>query len=209
MKQLIMALVLFAAVPVLADSFQAGIEELTFDTGNNSAGVTIFIHGVSDGHPNHKFFFADATSVNVLSLTCANLGCSGFNATVAISGLTMSNVLLANGQFFSTVYVDGTLTLAAKFVPSLPFELGQITGMFQACFDPACKTPLFSFFTDTTGMTFLNINNDAGALTLTGGSFATPEPTSVALFGTGCLFLVGIAWESCKRKAVSARLAAS
>lgn len=209
MKKLIMALVLFTAIPVLADSFQAGVVGLTFDTGNNSAGVTIFIHGVSDGHPNHKFFFADATNVDVLSLTCANLGCSGFNATVAISGLTMSNVLLANGQHFSTLYVDGTLNLAAKFVPSLPFELGQITGTFQACFDPACSDVIFSFFTNTTGMTFLNVSNNGGVLTLNGGSFATPEPTSVALFGTGCLFLIGIAWESCKRKAASARFTAS
>jgi hypothetical protein len=200
MKRLILALILFAAVPVFADSFQAGIEALNFDTGNNSAAVTIFIHGVSDGHPHHKFFFADATKVDVLSLTCAT-GCTGFNATVAISGLTMSNVLLANGQFFSKVYVDGTLTLAATFVPSLPFELGQITGTFQACFDPACNDPLFSFFTNTTGMTVLNINNNGGTLTLTGGSFATPEPTTVALLGTGCLFLFGIATQKCKRKA--------
>jgi hypothetical protein len=205
MKRLIMAFVLFSAVPVFADSFQAGMEAMNFDTAHNSADITIFIHGVSDGHPGHEFFFANATNVDVLSLTCAT-GCAGFDATVAISGLTMSNVLLADGQHFSKLYVDGTLTLAVKFVPSLPFELGQITGTFQACFDPACSDVIFSFFTNTTGMTFLNVNNNGGALTLTGGSFATPEPTTVALFGTGCLFLIGMAWESCKRKAVSARL---
>jgi hypothetical protein len=202
MKRLIVALVLFAPLPVFADSFQAGIEAMNFDTAHNSAEITIFIHGVSDGHPGHKFFFANATNVNVLSLTCAQ-GCTGFNATVAISGLTMNNVLLADGQHFSTVYVDGTLTLTAKFVPSLPFALGQITGTFQACTDPACNSPIFSFFTNTTGKTFLDVNNNAGALTLTGGTFATPEPTTVALLGTGCLFLIGVAWEKCKRKAVS------
>jgi hypothetical protein len=201
MKRLIVTFVLFCAVPVFADSFQAGIEDLTFNTANNSAAATIFIHGLSDGHPHHEFFFANATDVDVLSLTCATT-CAGFNATVAISGLTMNNVLLANGQFFSTVYVDGTLTLSVKFVPSLPFELGQITGTFQACFDPACNTPLFSFFTNTTGMTFLDVTNNGGILTLDGGSFATPEPTTVALLGTGCLFLIGITWKRCKHKAV-------
>jgi PEP-CTERM motif len=191
MKHLILAFVLFSAVPVFADSFQAGFVGMNFDTANNSAEVTIFIHGVSDGHPNHEFFFANATNVDVLSLTCAK-GCTGFNATVAISGLTMNNVLLADGQYFSKVYVDGTLTLTAKFVPSLPFELGQITGTFQACIDLACNNPIFSFFTNTTGKTFLDVTNNAGTLTLTGGSFTTPEPTSVALLGTGCAVLFGI-----------------
>jgi hypothetical protein len=201
MKRLIVAAVLFCAVPVLADSFQAGIEDVTFNTGNNSAAATIFIHGLSDGHPHHEFFFANATNVDVLSLACA-IGCAGFNATVAISGLTMDNVLLANGQFFSKLYVDGTLNLTAKFVPSLPFELGQITGTFQACTDAACKNPIFAFFTNTTGETFLDVNNNAGALTLTDGRFVTPEPTSVALLGTGCLFLIGVARKRCKHKEV-------
>jgi hypothetical protein len=199
MQRLIIAFVLFCAVPVFADSFKAGIEELNFNTANNSAAVTIYIHGLSDGNPHHQFFFANATNVDVLSLSCAT-GCTGFDARVAISGLTMSNVLLANGQHFSTLYVEGTLNLTAKFVPSLPFELGQITGTFQACFDPACNTPIFSFFTDTTGKTFLDVNNNAGTLTLAGGSFLTPEPTTVALLGTGWLFLVGVAWEKCKQR---------
>jgi hypothetical protein len=207
MKRLILAFVLFSVVPVFADSFQSGIEALNFDTVNNSAGITVYIHGLSDVHPRQQFFFGNATNVDVLSLTCANQGCTGFNATVALSGLTLNNVIV-NGQHFSTVDVHGTLTLAVKFVPSLPFELGQITGTFEACFNPACNDPLFSFFTNTTGKTFLDVNNNAGTLTLASGFFVTPEPTSVALLGTGCLFLIAIAWEKCKRKSVSARLEA-
>ena len=200
MKRLIIAFVLFSAVPVFADSFKGGIEDLTFNTANNSAAATIFIHGVSDGHPAPHFFFATATDVDVLSLTCAK-ACAGFDATVAISGLTLNNAIF-NGQRFSTIYVDGTLTLTAKFVPSLPYELGQITGTFQACADPACNAPLFSFFTNTTTKTFLNVVNNGGKLTLTGGLSTVPEPTTVALLGTGCLFLVGVAWKQLRPKAV-------
>jgi hypothetical protein len=204
MKRLIVTFLLLSAVPVFADSFKAGIEDLTFDTVHNSGGITVFIHGVSDGHPGPHFLFGSATDVDVLSLTCANHGCTGFNTTVALSGLTLNNVIF-NGQHFSTVYVDGTLTLSAKFVSSLPFELGQLGGTFRACFDPACHTPLFSFFTNETGKTFLNVSNNAGTLTLTGGSFATPEPTTVALLGTGCLFLIGFTWKKCKPKSECAR----
>jgi PEP-CTERM motif-containing protein len=192
MNRLIVAFVLFCAVPVFADSFQAGVVDMNFDTGNNSSDAPIFIHGVSDGHPNHKFFFADATSVSVLSLTCAQ-GCAGYNATVAISGLTMSNVLLADGQHFSKLFVDGVLTLNIKSVPSLPFELGHITGTFEACFDAACNTPIFSFFTDTTGKTFLDVTNNGGVLTLNGGSFATPEPGTLGLMGTGLISVLAFA----------------
>jgi hypothetical protein len=197
MKCLIVTFVLFCAVPVLADSFKGGIEKLSFDTANNSAGATIFIHGVTDGHGFPITWFASASDVNVLSLTCAK-SCAGFNATVAMSGLTTSGIF--NGQSFSTIYLDGTLTLTAKFVPSLPFELGQITGTFQACADLACNTPLFSFFTNTTARTSLNVINRNGTLTLTGGLSTVPEPTTVALLGTGCLFLIGVAREKCKRK---------
>jgi hypothetical protein len=191
MKHLIVALVLFSTVPVFADSFQAGIENLTFDTSKNSGAITVYIHGLSDVHLGQQFFFGSTANVDVLSLTCANLGCTGYNATIALSGLTLNDVIF-NGQTFSTLDVHGTLTLAVKYVPSLPFELGQITGTFQACFNPACNDPLFSFFTNTTGMTFLNVSNNGEALMLTDGSFATPEPTTVALLGTGCLFLIGM-----------------
>jgi hypothetical protein len=150
------------------------------------------------GIPVHTLLFGSGTDIDVLSLTCAK-GCTGFDATVAISGLTLNNVIF-NGQHFSTVDVHGTLTLAVKFVPSLPYELGQITGTFQACSDAACNTPLFSFFTNETTKTFLNVSNNAGKLTLTGGLSTVPEPTSVALLGTGCLFLIGVAREKCKRK---------
>lgn len=186
MVRLIVAFILFCAVPVFADSFQAGIEDLTFNTGNNSAAVTIYIHGLSDGNPRHQFFFANATNVDVLSLSCAT-GCTGFDARVAISGLTMSNVLLANGQHFSTLFIDGVLTLDIKSVPSLPFELGHITGTFEACFDAACNTPIFSFFTDTTGKTFLDVTNNGGVLTLNAGSFVSPEPCTLGLMGTGLI----------------------
>jgi hypothetical protein len=202
MKRLIVAFVLFSAVPIFADSFKADIFALNFDTINNSAGLTIFIHGVSDGHPGGHLLSGSATNVDVLSLTCAN-ACTDFNATVAFSGLTMNNVIF-NVRLFSTVFVDGTLNLNAKFVSSLPFDLGQLTGTFRACLDPACRTPLFSLFTKNTGKAFLNVSKNAGALTLTGGSFAVPEPSTVALFGTGCLFLIGLALDKCKRKAVCA-----
>ena len=200
MKRLIIAFVLFCSVPVFADSFKAGVEELNFNTANNSAGMTIFIHGVSDGHPGPHFLFGDATNVDVLSLTCAK-GCTGFNATIAISGLTLDNVVF-NGQRFSKLDVHGTLTLAVKFVPSLRYELGQITGTFQVCFNPACSDPIFSFFTDTTAKTFLTVVNNGGKLTLVSGVSTVPEPTTVALLGTGCLFLVGAAWKKCRRKAM-------
>src|SRR5262249_16268449 len=105
-----------------------------------------------------------------------------FNLT--ISGLQINKVQF-NGTFYPVIYFSGILNLDATRRPnSFPFHLsGTLTG----CNDPQCSVVLFPISVDLRGSvtSYRITQTDSGIFILPSAGFQAPEPSTLALVGTG------------------------
>jgi PEP-CTERM motif len=97
------------------------------------------------------------------------------------------------GSFTQTVYFSGDLNLDVR-----PFKLKNvgrphlvdISGTLMGCADPDCNVPLFPLSIDLVGNASLNFRvNPSGEVTFISALFVVPEPGSMALVATGCVFV--------------------
>jgi len=131
-----------------------------------------------------------------LSVTCNPLCAVG---DIFAIDLTMSNFDLTGRRPYAypglNVFV-GTLSLATHPVAvtsssGIAIARFSITGDLLGCTDTACASPLFSLLVNTHGYAEIAYNLSGGEMSISSVSYALPEPSSIALFGTGLLFILG------------------
>lgn len=190
MKRLLALLTFFLAIPAFADTVPTGAMFVSFSSANNPASIQLYVNGITNGNGDgHPPFYFGTGNINVLSLTCANAGCTGYNTEVAISGIILNNVFFQR-QHYNQIYLSGTLDLSARFVSSLSYDLTVASGTFTAYLNPNFSGQLFSFNVNFEEEGLFTVKNNGGTLTLTNATFITPEPTSIALLGTGFIPLL-------------------
>jgi len=205
-KNFFVCLVVFlCSVSAFATSFSTGEVAGFFgwSASTNSGGWTPRIPGLpyyngTIHHPfqNPHYMYPTIFSGATLSVTCNPLCAVG--DTFAID-LTMSNFDLTGRRPYAypglNVFV-GTLSLATHPVAvtsssGIAIARFSITGDLLGCTDTACASPLFSLLVNTHGYAEIAYNLSGGEMSISSVSYALPEPSSIALFGTGLLFILG------------------
>lgn len=148
-----------------------------------------------------------ATYSNLVPIATCNLSpCTFFTTDLRVSGITPTGVLF-NNVLYPTVYFSGALDIITNVHvrPSgvVIFGITGIVGDLTACSDPSCSDHLFSLNIDGFAKATFNESlnpgikfhfDSSGQPVLTSADlFTTPEPSSVALQGTGCAVLFGFA----------------
>ena len=209
MKSLLLMAAIFAGVmPASAGSVDVTEITVMVFTGQSTIGWDVQAPQLSRPFPfdsYHNFFGSGIAGVP--SITCSAPCGAGSHLTVdlEISGLTLgtgfANSIFFDNVLYPTVYLSGTLDIATR-----PFVWGQsqvpveMSGMFTACADPACQTPLFPMTVDLLGLAYMNITLDqSGQPVLNYALFAAPEPGSAGLMFSGCLLIAGLVCVSKKQ----------
>jgi hypothetical protein len=134
--------------------------------------MSFFLNGLES-----KGVFLNFTGVDVLSLSCGNATCTRYNSDIVLSGFESRG----NDYFLGSLDFTSTRLIAA------------VNGTLIACGDPTCSAgELFTVDVHTHGSPRIVVSNTGGNLTLVSARDVVPEPSTLALFGTGFTFLVGV-----------------
>ena len=179
MKRLLLVLiVLFGAHTSFATSLNAVALGTFFTPAGGNLGF--FLNGLES-----RGVFLNFTGVDVLSLGCGNATCTRFNTDIVLSGFKPTRVR------FEGLHDD------VSFLGSLEFTSTRLSvavnGTLIACLDPTCSSgELFTLDVHTHGSPRIVVTNDNGTLSLVSAADVVPEPSSLALCGTGFTFLLGV-----------------
>jgi hypothetical protein len=182
-RMLAVCLFLFCSVGAFADGFQITQMGASYGGGNFSW----FVRIPALIHPNsfQKHHFGGggmATSSLICAAPCGPNEPLSFSLT--LSDLQINKVQFS-GTFYPVVYFSGILNLDATRRPnSFPFHLfGTLTG----CADPQCSVVLFPISVDLRGSVtgYRITQTDSGSFILASAGFQAPEPSTLALVGTG------------------------
>jgi hypothetical protein len=147
---------------------------------------------------NPRYLYQTEFSNAILSVTCNPLCAVGNTFSL---DLTMSNFPVVGTQHRPYSYPNlnifvGTLNLVTKPI-ALTSSSGiiiarfSLTGDLLGCTDATCGTTLFSLSVNTHSYAKIGYSLSGGQLSITSISYILPEPSSLALLGTGLVFILG------------------
>lgn len=196
MKNLIIALALAALSSTLCRA--DNIHEFTLIWNVAGSGNQISLQTSNGGKIISSFA---GTFSNIVPTASCNSTCTFLATDFQVSGLTASNVIYKSA-LYSTVYFSGSLDIRTNIGQNGP-GLTAIVGNLEACSDPSCTHSLFTLPVDGLVLAHPHLQftlDSSGQPILTSADFhTTPEPSDLALVGTGCLFLLGRVRRGTKR----------
>jgi hypothetical protein len=213
MKRLTILVTVFAflcPVGLLADTIPIQQLSLFYQPSTSTSHINIWSQQLEplpsecQGEGCFPFKFHTGTFTNVgTSLVCGNAACTSLSVDLKVSGLRIKDVIF-QGFVYPTVYLSGTLDIAGTLPtpgggfcgfldsPTCFFGSSIISGNFTGCSDPACSTQLFPLSANLVadGAVYVRFNSQ-GKPVLQAAAFNAPEPSGIALLGTGCSLLFG------------------
>jgi hypothetical protein len=160
--------------------------------------------------PPHYHYETSFSNANI-SVTCSPVCAIGKTFSF---DLTMSNFKLtghAPTSYPDTTIFVGTVTLLSKPI-LLKSSSGTVlahftmTGDLLGCPDVTCSSPEFSLTVNLHGPITVGYSLSGGQVSITGVAYTAPEPSSIALLGTGVVFVFGKVRKSVRRKSTQATL---
>jgi hypothetical protein len=160
--------------------------------------------------PPHYHYETSFSNVNI-SVTCSPVCAIGKTFSF---DLTMSNFKLtghAPTSYPDTTIFVGTVTLMTKPI-LIKSSSGTVlahftmTGDLLGCPDVTCSNPEFSLTVNLHGPIQVGYTLSGGQVSVGGVAYSAPEPSSIALLGTGVVFVFGKLRKSVRQKSTPATL---
>jgi hypothetical protein len=207
---------LLCSIGASATSYAVGQQGSFFwEASSNSGGWSMRIPdlpyylGVPGFTPHYRYPTAFSTAN--MSVTCSSVCAIGKTFSF---DLTMSNFTLTGHAPYlypdTTMFV-GTLTLLSKPIllqASNGTALAHftMTGDLLGCPDVTCSNPEFSLTVNLHGPLAVAYTLSGGQVSIGEIGYYAPEPSSIALLGTGAVLLFGKVRKSVRRKSAPATL---